>query len=129
MNNSKQKQLKELTRKYFWEQKRKEVGNFILIIYFILSFVLLIIQIGWVCKTTDGDMWGSSKDICIFPYEPTIPYWILITGLINTVIWILIGLIKAIHYWIKSNLEEADRRARTELKIPLKEKENKWNDI
>ncbi|MDD5323484.1 MAG: hypothetical protein PHD43_23345 [Methylococcales bacterium] len=112
---------KEKVWKYFWEQKIEELSNIALILFIILSLAGLLVQIGWQCKEHGigemkdcGGLFTGSKcpaTACNVPYEPSLPYWMLYTGIITTSWWILYGI------WclIKSNWEEAKKRVKQEM--------------
>ena len=99
---NKEKRIKKLTWKYFWEQKWKEAKDFwdesgIPIIGF-SCFIGVLLQAGW----------GEEKTYCV-----------AIIGLCIIGFWILVAirsLIIVIRDWINSNWEEAKKRAKREIK-------------
>ncbi|MCK9429511.1 MAG: hypothetical protein M0R17_05865 [Candidatus Omnitrophica bacterium] len=112
------KQLK-LTWKYFWKQKLEEISVVLVGIFIIISVFGLVAQFGWLPKRMpDIPNICDNKTVALpschykVPYEPSLPYWILITGLITTSLWILIG----IGYWIRCNWQIAKKRAIKEVK-------------
>ena len=96
--------LNRLTWKYFFKQKWEEISIVLLVLFIIWSAAGLIFQFGWVCQ-------GWWSDGCI-TYETTFPIWMMISGLITTGIWAIVGLI----YWIKENWEYALEKAKKKLK-------------
>ena len=101
--------LKKLTKKYFWEQKWKEISQILLVLFIIWSIAGVVFQVGWICE---GAFLEETNGKCIIPYEPLFPHWMMYSGLITTGIWIILGLI----YWVQTNWEEARERAKKKLK-------------
>jgi len=109
------RERKKLVKKYFWEQKVEELSKF-LFYAMIFSFVVgLSVQIGWICELVPDQ---GNITICKIPYEPVMPYWVMITGLFI----IGLNLIYFFISWIFNNLEEAERRA--DEKLGIKNKQN-----
>lgn len=116
--------LKELTWKYFLEQKKKEVLIVLFSLFIAISFVGLISQVGWIPQRMPDnyptcDLYTQGIPLCPYkvPYEPHLPYWLLITGLCTTAFWIIFGIIYGLKYWIESNWKKAEQRAKGELNI------------
>ena len=105
---TKQKELKNLTWKYFWQQKKEEIfiwwDDSGLGITFVTFFGGLLLQLGWAKEV------GSDVPECKVA---------AIIGLFLLGFAILIGiinLIRTICKWIKSNWEKASARAKKDLK-------------
>lgn len=94
-----EKKLKELTIKYFIEQKKEEIIDFATMTFKVLVFVGIALQIGWM------------PNMEIESYQPIFPEAIMITGLII----IFIGMVYEIYHWIKSNWETAKSTAEFDL--------------
>ena len=109
---NKEQKIKKLTWKYFREQKKREIGVFLLILFILYSIAGLIFQVGWICEAeeypeTSCDMVFDNDCECKVPYEHSFPIWMMISGFITTSIWIIVALI----FWITSNWKEAKERA------------------
>jgi len=121
--------LQLLKRKYFWEQKRKEIAKFIFII-FLIAFIPL--ATGFI----DLKLFGCSETIkVIFESEAcstspisstscsissTFELWVY--GFSIDLILIPIGFFGYISYiifnlWVKNNWEKAEKRARETLGV------------
>ncbi len=107
----KEKELKELSNKYFWEQKAIEIYLFILIVLGIIAALYI------------------SGSIMLM-LDPTIEEGILLAGLLGLLILALSGTLvalvsfmiyKLIEAWIESNKEKAEQRAKKELGFKLDE--------
>jgi hypothetical protein len=98
---SKEKQdINQLAHKYFWEQKREELGKASLVfmgIYGTFGFTAIIYEF--------------LKPFIPNPVNP-FNWLVFIIGLIPIIFWIIYGLI----YWINSNWEIAYRRAQEDIK-------------
>ncbi len=97
---------KSLVWKYFWQQKYEEIKKVLLALFIIWSIIGAFSQIGWINECQFIDSSTCIEGI----YKTTFPIWIMISGLITTGIWIIIGLI----VWIKNNWEEAKERVEEE---------------
>ncbi len=110
------KQIRQRTWKYFWEQKGKEISDVLLFLFIIVSILGLIAQLGWIPdRAWEKDCGIGGYPSCkeVYPiYETSLPYWMMYTGFITTGIWIIIGLI----YWIQTNWKEAKRKAKKDFK-------------
>ena len=102
----KMNKLNRLTWKYFFEQKWEEVSQVLLCIFIIISVAGVVFQVGWICEG------AGSEEGCIEPYEPMFNIWVMISGLITTGIWVIVGLI----YWIKTNWKWAREKAKERLR-------------
>ncbi len=116
LTKGKQKELKELSKKYFWEQKINEVLLFILIAGLIIVALF---------------MSGSIMNI-LYPSD-FINVPLLVAGILGLMFFAFIGfLVFSIFYalyillseWIESNKEKAERRAKDELGI----EPNEWGN-
>ena len=105
---SKKEQIDKLARKYFWEQKKKEIVKIILVIIIIPLVVIVIpFLIGMGVRNLGG---GENEGL--------IPDWFLGLGIIFILIIIIsfIYLITtSIKEWIESNKRKARQRAREEV--------------
>ena len=117
LTKEKEQKLKELSNKYFWEQKTNEVAMFLLIVGGIIVVLYLI---------------GS----IMLRLDPTIEGGIFVAGLMGLFILLLGGMIitlvgvmiyKAMEYWIESNEEKAERRAKDELGIKYEKQHGIWH--
>jgi hypothetical protein len=115
---NKQEQLKDLTWKYFKEQKWEEIWRVLFAIFIILGILGGIAQAGWACEkqpdnypVCDAHTKGIPACSCKIPYEPVMPYWTMYTGMFIVGLWLIFGLI----YWLRSNWKEAKERAEREL--------------
>ncbi len=99
------KQIRSRTWKYFWEQKGDEISYILFILFLIWSITGLFFQLGWICEG-----WVNNET-CV-TYETWFPIWMMISGIITTGIWIMIGLV----YWIQTNWEEASKKAKKDFK-------------
>ena len=115
---NKQEQFIELRRKYFWEQKTKEIGFALLVILFAL---LLIFCIGSIFLefNPEGINHGSPENpeysTNVFLIGMVISMYLTVFGVIIYFLgWLIWQMIKG---WIDSNLLEAEERARRELNL------------
>jgi len=113
-------EFKVLKRKYFWEQKRKEILTFFGLIflfifppylfgkfmYFINPTSFLFEIEGVTIPPSNGDLWGIGIIIILF-------------GI--TIGLILLGIVS----WIQSNLKKAEQRAEWDMKAQLNYKNKK----
>ena len=113
--------LKKLKMKYFWEQKFLEYSKFVGIIILIIGGLgFLPYWVGkliyYLCPSSIEFLWETGvMDV----YR----YWI--SGLFFLAILFLIAILLLVTYykisdWVESNLEEAEKRARSELKMNMK---------
>ena len=124
MNKTKKQKLKELSNKYFWEQKAIEIYLFILIIslisfafYISSSIVFMINPNGVFCENASGGYCTS----------------VFVTGLFGLMLLVVVGaaifllgyfFYKLLKIWIEFNEETAEQRAKKELGF----KPDKWGD-
>ncbi len=100
----KTKQVRKRAWKYFWEQKWEEVDDWSYIIFLVSFLIGVALQIFWIPTETGGEpVWatGAIIGLCI------IGFWVLIG---------LIVLIKCIIKWLKSNWQEAKKKAEGDFK-------------
>lgn len=119
-------ELKRLKMKYFWEQKFLEVSKFI-------GIIALVIGGGgflpyWVGKLVYYFFPSFIENLWEIELINMWYYWM--SGLFSLAILFCIGLLLLVIYcqikeWISSNLEKAEKRARSELKMNLKGGEKK----
>ena len=100
------KQIRSRTWKYFWKQKWKEISQVLLVLFVIWSIVGVVFQLGWSSKC----WWEDS--VCGEFKEFLFPIWMMISGLITTGIWIIIGLV----CWVRTNWKDASRKAKKDFK-------------
>lgn len=118
---NKNKELKKLKMKYFWEQKFLEVSKF-------FGIIILIVGGGGFLP-----YWLGKFVYYLFPsfieslweIELIDMWYCWISGLFSLAILFCIGLLLLIIYcqisdWVESNLEKAEKRARSELKMKMK---------
>lgn len=110
--------IKNLTWKYFWEQKRNEIFKVLLILFIIWSVAGFFFQMGWfpmheTKECSDRYILERQDQGCSYqdPYQPWFPMWMMVSGIITTGMWILIGL----YFWVKSNWKYATERAKEDL--------------
>jgi uncharacterized membrane protein len=108
---NKQEKLKSLAWRFFWEQKAREIGKFFLILIGIGAVVAIFILVGyWSVQlglTRLSEVTGPSG---LFYFIVGL-LWLMVVGAIVGLIFILaLGFV----HWIKSNWEEAQRRAQEE---------------
>ena len=109
--------LEQLTRKYFWEQKREEIAFVLFMLFCIWSIAGLFFQLGWQNRC-DGYYYVCGN----FDYEPSLPYWMMISGIVTTTFWLGVAFV----CWIKRNLRKAEDRAKKELyRLKYKNKNKK----
>ncbi len=114
LTKEKEQKLKELSKKYFWEQKTNEIAMFLLIVVgFIIAFYIL----------------GS----IMLMLDPTIEGGIFVAGLLGLLILVAGGMMvtivgvmiyKVMEFWIENNKEKAEQRAKKELGFKL----DAWGD-
>ncbi len=125
LTKEKEKKLKELSNKYFWEQKLIEMYSFILIVGLIIltfhissSIVFMINPNGAYCPNVDGGYCTS----------------VFMTGLVGLMLLVVVGAVifllgyffyKLLKIWIENNKEKAEQRAKDELGIKY-EKHDFW---
>lgn len=116
--NKKQKQLEDLKRKYFWQQKGKEIG---LTAIFIFLFCLLIFILGTMYLSFNPEgMYAETKEDGTKGYYTNVWMVGLMCILILVILIFLLSIFSYILYvsikdWINSNWEKADKRARRDL--------------
>ena len=105
MNN-----IKPLAKKYFWEQKFKEIGLVLLIILGIFLIIIVSYGIGKVsnCRVFDSDDDKIFSDEKCSSFSEFMCYGVLILVLTLLIISIPSFLI---YFWIKSNIDKARKRA------------------
>ena len=100
----KTKQVRKRVWKYFWEQKWEEVIDWSGIILFMFLSTGFVLQMFWIPSETSGEpIWatGAIIGLCI------IGFWVFIG---------LILLIRRIVKWLKSNWQEAKKKAEGDFK-------------
>lgn len=109
MNKQKEQKLKELSNKYFWEQKTQEVGLFAIIIF---AFVIALRISG-------------SIMMMLYP-ENFVGVSLFVTGMCGLIVLAIFGIFlymlgrgvwELLKEWIEENKEKAEKRAKEELKI------------
>jgi len=108
-----EQELKRLSKKYFWEQKFTETFLFVLIILGILGALYIS---GSIMKMLNPEEFGDAN---IFLVGLLGLMLLAVTCLMIFLIGILIYL--PLREWIKSNKEEARRKAKQELGIKIDE--------
>ena len=112
MDNQQQEEqahkFKELTKKYFWQQKLTEIGLFILIA---IGVVVAIYISGLIVKMLDPELLGINIFVC------GVIGLLLFAFMGVMVFFIGGGIYVGIKEWIKSNKEKAEERARKELGV------------
>jgi hypothetical protein len=88
-DKEKQERIKELTKKYFWEQKKKELEDFFLILMGCYGFVGFMIFMFSIFSLVNQNQ---------------INITFLIVGIIPVIFWIIYGLV----YWIDSNWKRSE---------------------
>lgn len=97
--------LEQLTRKYFWEQKKEELFFLFFILFVVWSIAGVFFQLGWHNKCNDYYMVCTNIN-----YMPSLPYWMMISGIITTTFWLIFFFM----CWLNSNWVEAENRANFE---------------
>ena len=121
-----QEEIRKQTWKFFWEQKWEEVSKAFIILFIIWSIFGAISQIGWADECwMDCDGNGDyCRNICSdIEYETMWPMWMMVSGIITTGIWIIIG----IGVWIKDNWKKAEKRAKIKYRVKKTAKNSKAN--
>lgn len=114
----KEERIKKLTKKFFIEQKAKEITKFLMWIVF---GICLIIPIEYLGKYIESIL-GAELILANLWYEFLIYslmgflFLVLAFFIIFSIIKILEGIVYSFKYWIESNWELAEERAREEIK-------------
>ncbi len=124
----KEQKLKELSNKYFWEQKATEIYSFILIVLGIIaaiyisgSIMIMLFPEGICSIDSDiGLQYNCNNNIWLMGWLGLIilTFGGLIMWGMGSLFWI------AIRTWIENNKEKAEQRAKKELGF----KPDEWGD-
>ena len=98
---NKSDKIRSLTWKYFWQQKKDEIGYCIFCIFCVILFISIFTRLFGIADMIEKGTWG-------FEY----PIWLKISSLVIWGIWLIGGFIN----WINSNCEKASARAKREVK-------------
>lgn len=121
--------LNSLTWKYFWEQKRYEVGIFLLVLFIAWSvFSVFYGAYAFGCErentgTTHTDWFGEviEDTQCIQPVVHNAGFFWRINGIFCVSVWIIVAFIA----WLKANWKRALRRARAKIREEQDRKKKK----
>jgi len=112
MTSKKQQKIKNLTWKYFWEQKVVEAGRILLMTIIIGGAVFLVSLVGKVMNLQLGGTCRNTFD-CFFM---DVFLGLLVLFSLAVFIGILYMFFSMIFDWFKSNYYEANQRAKKEVK-------------
>ena len=107
-----QQQIKSLTWKYFWKQKKEEISYYFVELS-VCSFLMAVMFI--VIGIASNEEYGKGLILT----------WV---GISVISLWILVGIVAILNRfknWLKSNWKQAQKRARDDIQNGHKKKKNR----